>query len=157
MLSNVCNTILCSLSGQRPHHSGGTDVKQGNTPVVAIMAVTEKRKYKVLGGGGHLRAGRSLWGGVTKPRLIDSGGHELHMGNPSGLIPCLSSPYWLWHSSSLLFSRNLLYLLPGHQSLLIFTLPHWPLLLSLPYLTMTSWGPKLVPWTTSLSTQICRI
>ena len=38
-----------SLSEQRPHHSGEQMLNK-EMPYAAIMAVTEKRKYKVLGG-----------------------------------------------------------------------------------------------------------
>ena len=36
-----------SLSGQRPHHSGEQMLNK-EMPYTGIMAVTEKRKYKVL-------------------------------------------------------------------------------------------------------------
>lgn len=96
-------------------------------------------------GGGHLEPGRPLWGRVTKPKPLDSGGHELYTGSPGGLIPVFTL---LTYCSS--FFRNLLYLdcwTPESPDF------HWPLLLSLLFLTMTFWSPDLDPWTTCLSTQ----
>lgn len=56
-------------------------------PYAAIMAVTGKGKYRVLGGKeGTEGVGRPLWGRMAKLRPIDSGGYELHVGNPIGPI-----------------------------------------------------------------------
>ena len=60
------------------------------------------------------------WGRVTKPRPIDSGGHELHVGNPSGLIPVFTLlTFGTVHHC--FFQETFFTWLLGHQSLLIFT------------------------------------
>ena len=112
--------------------------------------VLHPKQYSVLGGEeGTKGAARPLWGRMTKLRPIDSDGHELHVDNPSGLMPVFT----LLTFGSFFFQETFFTWIAGHQSLLTFTLHHWPLLLSLLFLTMTFWSPDLAVWATCLFTQ----
>lgn len=86
-------------------------------PYVAIMAVTERRESTGCWEGRRALRARRLWGRVTKPKPIDSGGHRLHMGSPSGLIPIFTL---LTYCSSF-FQETFFTWIAGHQSLLTFT------------------------------------